>query len=161
MKKKITIYTSHDLISSQDLQNKGVIQRKDTKTVKNARSNFFHQRNLIFDHIRYDWSFRWPHNMDYRFTLFYPQRSLPRYLNCASALTVTRPEVYSSFWQQSLEDTWIYFLQLSHSWEYLPRSKRHYKQWLINNKPGKQHHSISVKLSVPQFPWLRNTIAIL
>jgi len=142
---------SCNLISSRDLQNKGVFQRKDTQTVKNARSNFFHQRNLIFDHIWYDWSFRWPHNMEYRFALLYPLRSLPRYLYCASALMITRPEVYSSFQQQSLENILIFFLQLSHSWEYL---LRHYKEWLINNKPSKQHRITSVKTSVPQFPWL-------
>ena len=152
---------SHDLISSWDLQNKGVVQRKGTKTVKNARSNFFHQRNLIFDHIRYDWSFRWPHNMDYRFALFYPLRSLPRYLSSASALTVTRPEVCSGFWQQFLENTWIFFLQLSHSSKYLLNCKRHYKEQLVNNKRGKEHHIISAKLSTPQFPWLWNAIAML
>lgn len=77
--------------------------------MRNARSIFFHQRNLIFDHIRYDWSFRWPRNMKYRFALLHPPRSLPRYLSCASALTVTRPKVHSSFQQQPLENIWMFF----------------------------------------------------
>lgn len=148
---KISIYMSYDLISSWDLQNKGFFQRKDTKAVRNARSNFFHQRNLIFDHIWCDWSFRWPHNADYRFGLFYLPRSLPCCLSCAPALTVARPEVYSTSQQQSLEGTRIIFLQLSHPWEHLLSSKKHYKDQVINNKPRKQKSIISVRLPCLSF----------
>lgn len=78
---------------------------------------------------------------------------------CSSS-QVMRPELCSSFWQQSLEEMWISFLQLPHSWKHLLSSKRHYKEQLINNKPGEQGPVISVKLTLSD-TWLWNTIVVL